>query len=493
MVSSRQQPAGPGDLLLGRRAGEQLVEQLVADPPIGRHPESLPDPAAVSGPLDRLIDQLGEHCRGVPGGRAAPRLPSADPSSLYELAGLVAGQPRRDPQPESLKLRARASSSVVALPFCVLLLVVVGIAISFVHAYTVPRTGRLGTSWAPSTQCVECVSVLEGCGHGIGAARVLTVAKVTKTAAGGYAEYLDAKSQPSQLGDYYLKDGERAEAPGRWAGGADLFGLDPEQPVTGEQLRTLMDVRRPDTGAELRRVGGSGEAVAAIDATFSAPKSVSAAWALARPELREQIEAAHEIAIDRALAYAVRQVPMLRRRVSGDTVVHEKAVGVVATSWRHTTARAVDQQVPDPAAALPRPAAWGRPPRPASGGDRLPVVAGAPARGRRRLPHRTRPRTHPPRIQHHPRDRSWATLLRARRHPAAADRPLVKPPPPSPSSDPRPPRRPTTTRWKRSSPRADPSAVDADQQARAAAQDRTAVAQAGTNDSDPDPQRQDAA
>jgi hypothetical protein len=55
---------------------------------------------------------------------------------------------------------------------------------------------------------------------------VLTVAKVTKTAAGGYAEYLDAKSQPSQLGDYYLKDGERAEAPGRWAQGSDLFGLD---------------------------------------------------------------------------------------------------------------------------------------------------------------------------------------------------------------------------------------------------------------------------
>ena len=30
------------------------------------------------------------------------------------------------------------------------------------------------------------------------------------------------------------------------------------------------------------------------------------------------------------------------------TVVHEKAVGVVATSWRHTTARAVEDQVPDP-------------------------------------------------------------------------------------------------------------------------------------------------
>ena len=182
----------------------------------------------------------------------------------------------------------------------------------------------------------------------VGGGGVLIVAKVTQGAAGTYADYLDAKAQPSQLGDYYLKDGERIEAPGRWAGGADQFGLDPAAAVTGEQLRTLMAVQRPDTGQQLRRVGGSGEAVAAIDATFSAPKSVSAAWALARPELREHIEAAHETAIDCALTYATGQVPMLRRRVAQDTVVHEKAKGVIATSWRHTTARAVEDQVPDP-------------------------------------------------------------------------------------------------------------------------------------------------
>ena len=177
---------------------------------------------------------------------------------------------------------------------------------------------------------------------------MLIVAKITKGTAGGYAEYLEGKARSSELGDYYLKDGERVEAPGRWAGGAHLFGMDANVAVTGEQLRTLMDVRRPDTGGELRRVGGSGEAVAAFDATFSAPKSVSAVWALGSPELRERIEAAHEIAIDRALDYAVRHVPMLRQRVDADTVLHAKAVGVVATSWRHTTARAVADQVPDP-------------------------------------------------------------------------------------------------------------------------------------------------
>lgn len=177
---------------------------------------------------------------------------------------------------------------------------------------------------------------------------MLIVAKITKGSAGGYAEYLEGKARASELGDYYLEEGERVEAPGRWAGGARLFGLDPDVPVTGEQLRTLMAVRRPDTGGELRRVGASGEAVAALDATFSAPKSVSAVWALGSPELRGRIEAAHEIAIGRALDYAVRHVPMLRQRVDANTVVHANAVGVVATSWRHTTARAVADQVPDP-------------------------------------------------------------------------------------------------------------------------------------------------
>ena len=177
---------------------------------------------------------------------------------------------------------------------------------------------------------------------------MLTVAKVTAASAQGYAEYLEGKAQPSALGDYYLKDGERIEAPGRWASGARMVGCDPTGSVTGQQLRLLLGVRRPDTGGALRAAGAGGEAVAALDATFSAPKSVSAAWAIADPELRDRIEQAHEGAIDRALTYATQQVPMVRQRIDRRTVVHVKPAGVVATSWRHTTARAVEGQAPDP-------------------------------------------------------------------------------------------------------------------------------------------------
>ncbi|MEO8968819.1 MAG: MobF family relaxase, partial [Solirubrobacteraceae bacterium] len=185
----------------------------------------------------------------------------------------------------------------------------------------------------------------------LGVGVVLTVAKVTAAGVGGYAAYLEGKTLAVEAGDYYLRGGERAEAPGRWAlgpGGAAELGVDPARAVDGDAFRSLMAVRHPVSGEALRRVGGSGEAVAAIDATFSAPKSVSAVWALCSPELRDQIEAAQERAVDRALAHAVEFVPMVRRRVNQTTVVRECAGEVLASSWRHTTARAVGGSVPDP-------------------------------------------------------------------------------------------------------------------------------------------------
>jgi len=177
---------------------------------------------------------------------------------------------------------------------------------------------------------------------------VLTVAKVTGSAAAGYADYLEGKTRAAELGDYYLKEGERVEAPGRWVSGAQAVGNDPTEPVSGDVLRALMDVRRPDNGQPLRQTGASGHAVAALDVTFSAPKTVSAVWALAGPELREQIEAAHEQAVDRALGHAVRHVAMVRQRSESGTVEHVRASQLVATSWRHTTARAVGDRLPDP-------------------------------------------------------------------------------------------------------------------------------------------------
>jgi hypothetical protein len=54
----RQQAARPGDLLLAARSREQLVDHLVADPPIRRHAKSLPHPPAPGRPINRVVNQL---------------------------------------------------------------------------------------------------------------------------------------------------------------------------------------------------------------------------------------------------------------------------------------------------------------------------------------------------------------------------------------------------------------------------------------------------
>ena len=181
---------------------------------------------------------------------------------------------------------------------------------------------------------------------------MLTVAKVAGSGAAAYGQYLEGRTVAVEVGDYYLsQSGERVEAPGRWAlgaRGAETLGVDAAGPVGAEQFRALMAVQNPATGERLRAGGAGGSAVAAIDATFSAPKSVSVVWALASPELRAELEAAQERAVDAALAHAVEWVPMVRRRVDKATVLRETPAELIASSWRHTTARAVPGRPPDP-------------------------------------------------------------------------------------------------------------------------------------------------
>jgi conjugative relaxase-like TrwC/TraI family protein len=160
---------------------------------------------------------------------------------------------------------------------------------------------------------------------------VLTLAKVKTDSAAPYAEYLISRMQSGagDRGDYYLNKHGRQEARGRWGlgpRGRELLGVEADRPVSESELRNLLAVRFPsDPERALRPAGANGRAVAAIDATFSAPKSVSVVWALGSEETRQAIEEAHERAVDAALAHAVEHVPMLRRRVDRKTVVRERA------------------------------------------------------------------------------------------------------------------------------------------------------------------------
>ncbi|MFZ2114698.1 MAG: MobF family relaxase, partial [Solirubrobacteraceae bacterium] len=106
--------------------------------------------------------------------------------------------------------------------------------------------------------------------------------------------------------------------------------------------------RHPRSGAWLRREGAGGGRGGGIDLTFSAPKSVSAVWALGEESQRRDIETAHAAAVSEAMAHLTETVPVVRRRYGGQ-VVEEPAREVVAAEYRHTTARGVmEGDAPDP-------------------------------------------------------------------------------------------------------------------------------------------------
>ncbi len=179
----------------------------------------------------------------------------------------------------------------------------------------------------------------------------MTAASIGAAKAGGYARYLESKTVVPERGDYYLTpDGEMAQAPGQWLTSPETLvrlGIDGTA-VEGQDFIALMEGRHPRTGGWLRPEGAGGGRGGGIDLTFSAPKSVSAVWALGDPWQREQIEQAHGRAVEQTIHHLREQVPVVRRRYSGQ-VVEEHAKDVIATEYRHTTARGVSgAQAPDP-------------------------------------------------------------------------------------------------------------------------------------------------
>ncbi|HEY5288143.1 MAG TPA: MobF family relaxase [Solirubrobacteraceae bacterium] len=180
----------------------------------------------------------------------------------------------------------------------------------------------------------------------------MSASSIPADRAGGYARYLEGKTVAPERGDYYLSpDGELAEAPGRWLADPvtlQRLGINGNAPTLGDDFVALTEGRDPQTGSWLRPEGAGGGRGGGIDATFSAPKSVSVIWALADSWQREQIEQAHANAVEQAVGYLRERVPVVRRRYSGQ-VVEELAKDVIAVEYRHTTARGVSgASAPDP-------------------------------------------------------------------------------------------------------------------------------------------------
>ncbi len=172
---------------------------------------------------------------------------------------------------------------------------------------------------------------------------VMTAASIGAAKGGGYARYLESKTVQPERGDYYLSpNGEPTQAPGRWLATPETLarlGIEGST-VEGRDFIALMEGRHPRSGRWLRREGAGGGRGGGIDVTFSAPKSVSAVWALGDESQRREVEAAHAAAVTEAMAHLTETMPTVRRRYGGQ-VVEEPAREVVAAEYRHTTARGV--------------------------------------------------------------------------------------------------------------------------------------------------------
>jgi conjugative relaxase-like TrwC/TraI family protein len=160
---------------------------------------------------------------------------------------------------------------------------------------------------------------------------VLRLAKLTD------AEYVLGQVAAG-LEDYYLGSGE---APGVWSGrlAAQLGGVGV---VQADDLRALIDGRHPVSGEAL--VGSKPATVQAIDATFSAPKSVSLLWAFASPEVAAAVSIAHVEAVAAALGFVEERAAVTRLQVGG---VRRRAAtsGWAAATFVHRTSREGDPQL----------------------------------------------------------------------------------------------------------------------------------------------------
>jgi conjugative relaxase-like TrwC/TraI family protein len=178
------------------------------------------------------------------------------------------------------------------------------------------------------------------CVRFVSASAKWTVLTIGKLGTGrGQLEYYE-QQVAAGMEDYYAG---RGECGGTWRGsGLGPLGLAPGQEVERRAFMALMQGLHPRDLSVLRRTGSSSK-VAALDLTFSAPKSVSVLFAIGDDRTSVALLEAHELAVDAALAYLEREVCWTRRAHWGTE--HLRGEGFIAATYRHRMSRAGDPQL----------------------------------------------------------------------------------------------------------------------------------------------------
>ena len=166
------------------------------------------------------------------------------------------------------------------------------------------------------------------------------VATLAQAASAAY--YLESQRSFRHPNEYYTA-GE--EPDGVWFNPKGLFGLADDGKVDSSEFHRLYNGFAPNTGGKLTQNAGSERRSAGLDMTFSADKSVSALWAVADPELRSEIERAHNDAARGALEETVLRHCAYTRIRNRDGEIEVLPADIAAAMFQHGTSRDNDPQL----------------------------------------------------------------------------------------------------------------------------------------------------
>ena len=168
------------------------------------------------------------------------------------------------------------------------------------------------------------------------------VATIARAASADYYMHSQASFRPP---DEYYTGGE--EPDGIWWNPSALFesgehSLNDLSVVDSADFYKLYNGFHPRTGEKLTQNSGSAKRCPAYDLTFNADKTISALWAMADPELRAEIEMAHNDAVQVALEDIVSKYCSNTRIADKDRNIHIVSADLMAALFQHGASRSGD-------------------------------------------------------------------------------------------------------------------------------------------------------